>query len=82
MHRVTLAQMWPFLFTLATRLDVQVFATTHSWDCIASFAAAAKESDGDDGALIRLERRDGKIIAVSYDEETLSEATEDGIEVR
>ncbi len=82
MHRATLDRMWRFLFTLAERFNVQLFATTHSWDCISSFAAAAKAAGEDVAALIRLERKDGKVVAVTYDEQTLATATEQGIEVR
>jgi predicted ATP-dependent endonuclease of OLD family len=82
LHRATLDIMWPFLFTLAHRFNVQLFATTHSWDCITSFAAAAKATPEDDGALIRLERKGSDIVAVSYDEATLAVAAEQGIEVR
>lgn len=82
LHRATLDIMWPFLFTLAHRFNVQLFATTHSWDCITSFADAAKATPEDDGALIRLERKGSDIVAVSYDETTLATATEQGIEVR
>lgn len=82
LYRTTLMKIWPFLFEAAKRLNVQVFATTHSWDCIAGFAAAAKATPEDDGALVRLENRDGKIVAVQYDEKQLAIATEHGIEVR
>ena len=29
--------VWQFIFQVARRLNVQVFATTHSWDCIEAF---------------------------------------------
>jgi len=83
LHRATLDRMWPFLFILAERFDVQLFATTHSWDCISSFAATAKERDQDEAALIRLERnKKGKVVSIHYDARTLATATEQGIEVR
>lgn len=82
LYRSTLDRMWKFLFTLAHRFNVQLFATTHSWDCISSFAAAAKATQEDDGALVRLERKSSKVVAVVYDEVTLASATEQGIEVR
>jgi predicted ATP-dependent endonuclease of OLD family len=36
------------LFELARQLDVQVFATTHSWDCICicAFAEVARARSG------------------------------------
>ncbi|OAN65474.1 hypothetical protein A6A05_05820 [Magnetospirillum moscoviense] len=81
LHRDTQARMWPFLFTLARRLNVQLFATTHSWDCIATFAEAAKETP-DEVALVRLERFEDDIRAVRYDEGELLVASAQGIEVR
>ncbi|CAA7623828.1 conserved hypothetical protein [Magnetospirillum sp. UT-4] len=82
LHRTTLAKLWPFLFEAAKRLNVQVFATTHSWDCIAAFAAAAKATPEDDGSLVRLEEQGDRIVAIYYDERQLAAATEHGIEVR
>jgi len=81
LHRGTQARMWPFLFTLARRLDVQLFATTHSWDCIATFAEAAKDTPNE-VALVRLERFEDDVRAVRYDESELLVASAQGIEVR
>ncbi len=36
--------IWKFLFQVAHRLNVQVFATTHSWDCIEAFQQATRRS--------------------------------------
>src|SRR5207245_4072449 len=35
--------LWRFIFRLARSLDVQVFAATHSWDCLKGFQEAAQE---------------------------------------
>ena len=64
--------------------NVQVFATTHSWDCVRGFAYAAMETEEVEGHLVRLfrHRKSGKIRAVEYSERDLKIAAEQGIEVR
>ena len=37
LHYSVQPDVWRFLFQAATKLNVQVFATTHSYDCIKSF---------------------------------------------
>jgi len=74
-------RLWDFIVQLATRLNVQVFATTHSWDCITAFQKAAREHDSD-GMLIRLDWRNGSVRAVEFTESELAVATRESIEVR
>ena len=62
--------------------NVQVLATTHSYDCVRGFAQAATEFEGGDGALVRIERQDGETWAVEYSEKDLRIAAEQRIEVR
>ena len=68
-------------FTLQTKNNVQVIATTHSWDCIKGFAQAAIEEEAE-GVAVRLERDEEGLRAVEYSEEALHIAAEQGIEVR
>lgn len=81
LHYSVLPSMWKFIFEAANRLNVQVFATTHSWDCIDGFQQAAALSE-DDGMLIRLENKKGKIISTLFQEKELAIATREQIEVR
>jgi len=81
LHYSVLPEMWRFIFQAAQRLNVQVFATTHSWDCITGFQQSAVESD-QDGMLIRLVNKKGKIVPTFFDEKDLSIATREQIEVR
>ena len=62
--------------------DVQVLATTHSWDCVRGFAYAAAETDSTDGILVRLDRDERGLRAVEYSEEDLKIAADQSIEVR
>ncbi len=74
--------LWRFIFRLARSLNAQVFATTHSWDCIEAFQRAASEGHQEEGLLIRLESKKGEIGVTSYDEQELTIATREHIEVR
>ena len=62
--------------------NMQVFAATHSWDCMRGFAQAAMELEDADGVLVRLERHRDNTRAIEYSEVELQVAAEQGIEVR
>lgn len=81
-HYSVQKELWQIVFRLADRLNVQVFATTHSWDCIEGFQKAAQENKQEEGMLIRLSLKKDEIIATTYDEEDLAVVTKQGIEVR
>jgi AAA15 family ATPase/GTPase len=82
LHYTVFPDLWRLVFKLAARLNVQVFATTHSWDCIAGFQQAAQDAENEEGMLIRLERRQEHIVPISFDTSRLSIATRQEIEVR
>lgn len=73
---------WRMVLQTAHDNDVQVIATTHSSDCIKSFAQAAQEYQEVEGNLIRLTRRYGPLRAVDFSENDLLIANELGTEVR
>jgi AAA15 family ATPase/GTPase len=81
LHFSVQKQLWEMVFSLARELDVQVFATTHSMDCIRSFAQV---NVGGDGLLIRLDaRQNGDIVPQYYsDPEEIRFAVESQIELR
>lgn len=81
LHYSVQPDVWRLIFKTAQRLNVQVFATTHSMDCIEAFQRAAEEND-EEGVLIRLENKDGHIVATEFDERRLGIATREEIEVR
>jgi energy-coupling factor transporter ATP-binding protein EcfA2 len=83
LHYRTITDLWDLVFKTAERLKVQVFATTHSSDCIESFNKAVNiQQDRELGKLFRLERRGEKIETVKYDNKDLTIATRQEIEVR
>ena len=80
LHRTLQRDLWNMVFETARALNVQVFATTHSWDCISGFAGLARNQG--DGLLIRLERGASGVRAVEYAEHELDVAVTQDIEVR
>jgi len=81
LHFTTLVDLWRLVFQTAAKLNVQVFATTHSWNCIEAFQQVATEHPAD-GLLIRLERNETDIRAEVFSEEELTIITRESIEVR
>jgi AAA15 family ATPase/GTPase len=87
LHFSVQEKVWKLLFEMAQRLDIQVFATTHSWDCIESFAKAAIARRDVEGVLFRVgrsvkESNRGKVIATVFDEDALYSITQADVEVR
>jgi len=81
-HYTAQRDFWRLLLRTAQRNNVQVLATTHSWDCVAGFARAACELDDVEGVLVRLEEDEDGLRAVEYTESDLAVAAEQRIEVR
>ena len=69
------------IFGLSQKLNIQVFATTHSRDTVEAFQKAAAESP-EEGALIHLTSRRDDIIPTVFTEEELAIVARDNIEVR
>lgn len=80
LHYSVQTKLWEMIYFLANKLNIQIFATTHSDDCIRSFIEADKEHVG---KLIRLENRDGDIVAVPFrDRNRVEFAIDNDIELR
>jgi len=82
LHHSVQADVWRAVFKLAHEWDVQVFATTHSQDCIDAFQEAAAEDKNEEAMLISLQQRKSGIKAVLFDENELKVVTRGHIEVR
>ncbi|GBF79573.1 AAA family ATPase [Aphanothece sacrum] len=83
LHYEAQIDMWRLLIQTAQELNVQIFATTHSWDCISAFQEALQDiEDKSVGKLFRLDNKYGKIRAVEYKADEISIAVRQGIEVR
>lgn len=75
-------KLWQMIFNLAKKLNVQVFATTHSQDCVQGFYTAW-ETQENYGSFHRLHNRsEFGTIATPYRCETLANALEMEVEMR
>jgi predicted ATP-dependent endonuclease of OLD family len=81
-HHSVLPVVWKGLAEMAARLKVQIFATTHSWECIVAAHEAFAETLDYDFALHRLERVKDDIQAITYDRAALEAAIQGELEVR
>lgn len=81
-HHSVLVNVWQAIAQAARRADVQVFATTHSYECILAAHEAFSTSDPYDLRLYRLERTGEDIKAVTYDQESLDVSLEEHWEIR
>ena len=86
LHYSVQEEVWKIIFKLAKELNIQVFATTHSWDCIESFTKVAIESP-EEGVLLKVSKSklvsdNGKVIATVYSEKELATITATELEVR
>ena len=83
LHHTVQEKLWKVIFILAENLNVQVFVTTHSEDCIAGFENILNKPKNQlDGKLIRLDNVDGKIQQVEFNAKELKIATTQNIETR
>jgi hypothetical protein len=82
LHWTVMPDLWKIVFQLAERLNIQVFATTHSRDCIEGFQAVWGQR-AEDGSFHRLDSRaDQGVQATEYNLTTLSDAIKAEVEVR
>lgn len=85
LHYSIQPDMWRLIFEMANTLNVQVFATTHSHDCVKAFDRVANDYEDEEGMLIQLRQRRSdpeEIAAVTADEEELESALYTGIDPR
>jgi hypothetical protein len=82
LHYSVMTKVWAAIAQAARDADVQLFATTHSWECITAAHEAFSQSEDYDFRLYRLERADSDIQPVRYDQGMLDAAIKVGMEVR
>ena len=81
LHHTVMADMWRLVYDAAERLDIQVFATTHSEDCVYSLASICRDDENaSDVTVQRIEA--GRAKSVAYSETEIRAAAEHRIEVR
>ena len=83
LHWSVQATLWKMIFQLSIKLNIQIFATTHSLDTVSAFQEIAKDDEAD-VAIIKLQSfpKKNKIKAVHFKTEDIMIAVEQNIEVR
>jgi AAA15 family ATPase/GTPase len=79
-HYSRLESMWDAMFRMATDNNAQVFASTHSWECLNALANVFN-SHPNDMTLTRMESEGGEAIVEQFRGETAIKSIKSG-EVR
>ena len=82
LHHSILIDIWRGLSKLAEAENVQIFATTHSYECIVAAHKAFAETPAYDFAVHRLDEVKGEIKVTTYDKESLETSFGSHWEVR
>ncbi|AFE07582.1 ATPase-like protein [Corallococcus coralloides DSM 2259] len=82
LHHSILESLWTWLARISGEQNVQVFATTHSEECVQA-ASRAFKLQGDEGLrVIRLDKQEHETKAVVYDRDLVEAAERMGVEIR
>jgi hypothetical protein len=82
LHYTVMTRMWKLIFGAAKELNVQVFATTHSFDCVKSLAELCY-TDPDAARDVTLQRIEkDRHSSIAYTAEEIEIAAQRQIEVR
>lgn len=81
-HYSAMASAWSAIAKAARDCETQIFATTHSFECVRAAYESFSASENYDLAVQRLDRIDGDVKATFYDKEMIDMALASGIEFR
>ena len=82
LHHSVLTAVWRWLATVSVTRNLQVFATTHSEECIAAASRAFTLANDDGLRVIRLDRREDKTVAAVYNRDLVETAIAADVEIR
>ena len=82
LHYSVMGRMWKLIHETAKKHNIQVFATTHSRDCVESLAAVCRDdiSENSEVTIQRVERAATRSVA--YTEQEIIAVADRGMEVR
>lgn len=83
LHHSSLRILWEALLAAARRFNVQVFCSTHSYDCIRALVSIeAAQFAESDTRMFRIEKHGDAMSAVEFDIDVLQQAMSEELEVR
>lgn len=72
LHHSVQEKLWKAIFSWAEKLNIQVFATTHSYESVQAFTKCAKELlFGNQAKLYRIERKEDEFKSFDFETEEL-----------
>jgi len=81
-HHKSLSVLWKAIFSASKELNVQIFATTHSWENVITFAKVAQEINEESYRLYRIESKAEQNKIVEYEPSLLQQSIESEWEIR
>jgi hypothetical protein len=82
-HYSLFPKLWETIAKLAAETRCQVFATTHSYECISgAIGPVTDEKNGNLFRFVRLDRQDGTIVSHIFENDSLKYAIRNDWEVR
>lgn len=82
LHYTAQYQLWEMIFMLSLKLNVQVFVSTHSSDCIKAFENTLNNGFSHHGKVLRLENKKGNIVVQEFDSKEMEIVTQNDVEIR
>lgn len=82
MHHLVLEPLWRWMATISRRRNLQIFASTHSEECIHAASRAFQDLDDDGLRVIRLDRLESGTRATFYDRALVETAERTDTEIR
>jgi AAA15 family ATPase/GTPase len=81
-HYTQLDKLWEIILTISKQQNVQVFATTHSKECIESYARVSKKLEDEEIKFIELFKHENEIKTIVLDNKMLELQLKQNHEVR
>ncbi len=82
-HYTNLDKLWEIILTISKEQNVQVFATTHSKECIESYARVAKKLEDEDVKFLSLYRnKENELKSITFNYEKIQDRIELGLDNR
>lgn len=82
LHYTVMADMWRMIYSAAKQFDVQVFASTHSYDCVYSLSTICRSAETEDAEITIQRIEADRPTATPFSEAEIRTAAERQIEIR
>ncbi|MGB3751656.1 MAG: AAA family ATPase [Arcobacteraceae bacterium] len=82
-HYLLLDKLWKIILTISKEQNVQIFATTHSKECIESYARVSKKLEDEDISFIELGKtKENKLDSIVYNYDMIQSEIKQNHEIR